>query len=38
MVESILLCERTWVQVPCMSFMCYLNYYYYFNNVLGHEE
>jgi len=24
LLQSTLLCEGTWVQVPCMPFMCYL--------------
>ena len=30
MVESTLMCERTWVQVLCMPFMCYLICYYFY--------
>ena len=32
-VESTWACDRTWVQVLCMPFMCYLNYNY-FNYVI----
>jgi len=37
-VESTLLCERTWVQVLCMSFVCYLIIIVFNNNMLEHVK
>jgi len=30
--------ERTWIQVLCMSFVCYLIYYYFNNKVFDNDE